>query len=156
ERPWIFLGLRMRKLGKAPPQLTKFEFITVGRVPQVTEWRPILSAPCSTTLASGPASFRYSSSVTPEVVEPSLPDHSWEQEGLDCEAPTANPRAKKSAKPARPSAMTTELYSADLVGAISRSTPSRLAGPDAKVTPPPLPPPSPSRGDIHDSPLPAA
>src|SRR5262245_42919835 len=67
----------MTKPGKAPPQESKFELRTVGRLPQFSDLPSILSSPCGTSFASG-VSFRYSSMVGPLTVEPStLPDHSW-------------------------------------------------------------------------------
>jgi hypothetical protein len=68
-----------------------------------------------------------------------LTDHSRAREGLDCAAPSANPSAQQSAKRARPSSMTTELYGADLVCATStglvRVTQSRLPSPCATAEP---------------------
>src|SRR4029450_8668657 len=71
----IFLLLRIMKQGKAPPQLSKFGFSTVGGLPHVTETPSILSCPWGMTWASAPTSLTYSSRLGPEVVEPSLPDH---------------------------------------------------------------------------------
>src|SRR5262245_30255354 len=102
----IFLLLRIMKPGKAPPQLSKFGFSTVGRLPQVTETPSILSWPCGMTWASAPTSLTYSSRLGPEVVEPSLPAH-WASEAAGQAAQNAIAAAPQNIalRIARPSLM---------------------------------------------------
>src|SRR5262249_9704456 len=75
----IFLGLRIRKPGKAPPQLSKLELITVGRVPQFTVLPSILRRPADTSFASRHC-CKYSSMVGPP--EPCGKVCSWANEGF--------------------------------------------------------------------------
>src|SRR4029078_3722878 len=94
ESGLIRLVLRMTKPGKAPPQLSKFEFNTVGRLPQFTDLPSILRSPCWTSLASAPASFRYSSTVGPPL---SLKVASCAVAGGHGNAKTPSSRAPNSA-----------------------------------------------------------
>jgi hypothetical protein len=59
REPIDLLVVRITKPGKAPPQLSKLGFSTVGRLPQLTDLPSIFSEPQAKNLRLGPPSFMY-------------------------------------------------------------------------------------------------